>query len=114
MGIYINVQQYGIACKHPVTFGPWTPLTEDLRAPTSPQVKAKGAFECTDEANEYLEDAVKRVEGEASKGRQRVLLVVLMVGVVQQPAQHSICFQSGCFRTHSEHMQYRLSGNHCH
>lgn len=93
MGMYINVQQYGIACKYPVTVGPWTSLTEDLRASTRSQVEATCGFACIGEPDEYLEDTIQRIEGEASKGRQRVLLVVLVVGVVQQPAQQSFCFQ---------------------
>ncbi len=37
--------------------------------------------------NVNLQDAIKGMEGQPSKGGQRVLLVVLMVNVVQNPAQ---------------------------
>jgi hypothetical protein len=40
---------------------------------------------CCDAAR-HLQNAVQGVEGEASKGAQRVLLVVLVMNVVQRPA----------------------------
>ena len=38
-----------------------------------------------------LENAIKGIEGQPSKGRQRMLLVVLVVRVVQQPAPPHKC-----------------------
>ena len=35
--------------------------------------------------NAYLQDAIEGVEGQPSKGGQRVLLVILVVNVVQHP-----------------------------
>jgi hypothetical protein len=44
----------------------------------------------------HLQDAVKGVEGQASEGRQRVLLVVLVVRVVQVPAAGPTLHLSHC------------------
>ena len=63
------------------------PIT-DKESFTLPQLAAHN-WVCSSLDEDHLEDAIQGVEGKAGKGRQRVLLVVLVVSVVQQPAQRS-------------------------